>query len=345
MKNKSINRRLPAEWEPQSAIQFTLPHANSDWAPYLEEVLACFRNFLTLLTQTQRVVLVCDHKARAKAALGAGVDWQNILLVELPSNDSWARDHGAITILEGDRPILLDFIFNGWGEKFPAAKDNLITTGLWKAGIFKDCEKREIALVLEGGAIESDGLGTIISTSQCLDHIKRNPSYKRGELLKRLKEELGATRILMLDHGHLIGDDTDAHIDTLVRFCDARTLAYVKCDDSSDVHYEGLKQMEAQLQTWTTLEGLSYDLIPLPLPAPCYDPVDGHRLPATYANFIIANDWVFVPTYQQEKDQLAIDRLQACFRDRKVVGINALPIIRQHGSLHCLCMQYPAGVL
>ena len=247
--------------------------------------------------------------------------------------------------MEGDRPILLDFIFNGWGEKFPAAKDNLITTGLWKAGIFKDCGKREIALVLEGGAIESDGQGTIISTSQCLDHSKRNPTYKREKLLEHLKEELGAVRILMLDYGHLVGDDTDAHIDTLVRFCDTRTLAYVKCDDSSEVHYEGLKQMETQLQTWKTLEDLSYDLIPLPLPDPCYDPVDGHRLPATYANFIIANDWVFVPTYQQEKDQLAIDRLQACFRDRKVVGINALPIIRQHGSLHCLCMQYPAGVL
>lgn len=345
MNNKRSIRRLPAEWEPQSAIQFTLPHRQSDWAPYLQEVLSCFRNLLRLIAPTQKVVLVCEDEAEAKAALGASLDWQNMLLFELPANDTWARDHGPIIVQEDDKPIVLDFTFNGWGDKFPSADDNLITAGLWSLGVFGDAEKRTIELVLEGGSIESDGNGTIISTAQCLDHPQRNPSLSRAELMERLKKELGAERILMLEHGYLTGDDTDAHIDTLVRFCNPQTLAYVKCDDPADVHFDELQRMEKVLQSWKTLGGLPYHLIPLPLPDACYDPEDGHRLPATYANFIITNDWIIVPTYQQEKDEIAMERLQDCFSDRKVVGVDALPIIRQHGSLHCLCMQYPAGVL
>lgn len=336
---------MPAEWEPQSALQFTLPHRRSDWAPYLQEVLACFRKLLTRISSTQKVILVCEDKAAAKAALGISLDWRNVLLFELPTNDSWARDHGPIIVQENEKPIVLDFTFNGWGEKFPATHDNLITAGLWNQGVFGDTEKRKIQLVLEGGSIESDGKGSIISTAQCLDHPKRNPTFSRTALIERLEKELGAERILILEHGYLTGDDTDAHIDTLVRFCNPQTLAYVKCDDPTDKHYKELRRMEEELQSWKTLDGLPYHLIPLPLPDPCYDPADGHRLPATYANFIIANDWIIVPTYQQEKDQIAIDRLQACFSDRKVVGVDALPIIRQHGSLHCLCMQYPVGAL
>jgi agmatine deiminase len=330
-------RRLPAEWEPQSAVQFTFPHADSDWAESLEEVIPCFVECITQVSRFEKVVVVCADVEEVRALL-PDANAANLRLVALPSNDTWARDHGAITIEEDGKPVLLDFIFNGWGLKFAADKDNLITAGLWEQGVFGDTQCRIAGLVFEGGGIESDGQGTLLTTAECLLSPNRNPHLSQKEIETQLSDLLGAERVLWLHHGYLAGDDTDSHIDTLARFCSVDTIAYVKCTDTSDEHYVELAKMEAELRQ------LPYKLIPLPWPDACFAD-DGHRLPATYANFLIINGAVLVPTYGVAQDGEALGILQGCFPDREVIGINCRALIEQHGSLHCISMQFPEGVV
>lgn len=330
-------RRLPAEWEPQSAVQFTFPHADSDWAESLEEVIPCFVECITQVSRFEKVVVVCADVDKTRALL-QNARQDNLRLVALPSNDTWARDHGAITIEEDGKPVLLDFMFNGWGLKFAADKDNLITAGLWQKGFFGDTPLRKGGLVLEGGGIESDGRGTLLTTAECLLSPNRNPHLSQEEIENQLRQLFGVNRILWLHHGYLAGDDTDSHIDTLARFCSVDTIAYAKCTDVSDEHYGELAKMEAELQQ------MPYKLVPLPWPDACYAD-DGHRLPATYANFLIINGAVLVPTYGVAQDGEALRVLQGCFPDREVIGINCRALIEQHGSLHCISMQFPEGVV
>jgi len=330
-------RRLPAEWEPQSAVQFTFPHADSDWAESLEEVIPCFVECITQVSRFEKVVVVCADVDKTRALL-SNARQDNLRLVALPSNDTWARDHGAITVEENGQPVLLDFMFNGWGLKFAADKDNLITAGLLQKGVFGDTPLRKGGLVLEGGGIESDGRGTLLTTAECLLSPNRNPHLSQEEIENRLRQLFGVNRILWLHHGYLAGDDTDSHIDTLARFCSVDTIAYAKCTDVSDEHYGELAKMEAELQQ------MPYKLVPLPWPDACYAD-DGHRLPATYANFLIINGAVLVPTYGVAQDGEALRVLQGCFPDREVIGINCRALIEQHGSLHCISMQFPEGVV
>ena len=208
-------------------------------------------------------------------------------------------------------------------------------------GTYTDC----LDFVLEGGAIESDGQGTILTTSGCLLAPKRNEGMNRADIEEHLKRTLHAQRILWLDHGHLEGDDTDGHIDTLARFCPGQTIAYVKCTDQNDSHYEDLSLMEEQLHTFRTLQDEPYQLVPLPMPDAIYDE-NGQRLPATYANFFIVNSAVLMPTYNQPvNDENAKKALQKAFPQHEVVGIDCRALIRQHGSLHCCTMQFPVSVL
>jgi agmatine/peptidylarginine deiminase len=269
-----------------------------------------------------------------------------ILYCQLPSNDTWARDHGGIAVFRGESPVIYDFVFNGWGLKYASALDNQITRGLFDAGVFAShvTYANMSPFVLEGGSIESDGFGTIMTTESCLCSLNRNDHLTKPQIESCLKDFFGVHRILWLDHGHLIGDDTDGHIDTLTRFCDAETIAYVQCADSSDEHYANLCAMELQLKTFRTLDGRPYRLIPLPMAAPVYD-TDGHRLPATYANFAIINGAVLLPFYRSPLDETARATLQSIFSDRRVIGIDCLPLLLQHGSLHCLTMQYPIGFI
>jgi len=338
-----MNRKLPAEWEPQSAIQFTFPHADSDWAEVLDEVTPCFVELIEAVSRFEKALVVCAAASEVKRLL-ANANWENLILAEAPSNDTWARDHGGITIFEDDKPVILDFMFNGWGLKFPADKDNLITRKLYEQGFFQTKQIRHGGLVLEGGAIESDGQGTLLTTAQCLLSPNRNPHMTQDEIEAQLKKVFGLERVLWLYHGHLIGDDTDAHIDTLARFCNPETIAYVQCTDPADEHFTALQRMEAELQALKTSAGEPYKLVPLPLPGAIYA-ADGHRLPATYANFLIVNDAVLVPTYNVPEDAEALARLRNCFPDRIVMGIDCSALILQHGSLHCVTMQYPAGVI
>ena len=328
--------RLPAEWEPQSGIQLTWPHAQTDWAPMLDEITATYREMRAAIER-----------------------YEPVLVVEPPTNDTWARDHGFITLVD-NQPTgtmcsqienrkfknfkLLDFCFNGWGEKFPADLDNAINRRLYDQGLLRgeyvDC----LDFVLEGGSIESDGRGTVFTTTQCLMAPHRNQPLTREQIDERLRQTLCAERIVWIDHGRLTGDDTDGHIDTLVRICPDDTLLYVGCDDPADEQYDELRLMEQQLQSLRTLDGRPYRLLRLPMPRPIVE--DGERLPATYANFLVVNGAVLCPTYNQEDlDREALRLVGRAFPGRDIVGIDCRSIIRQHGSLHCCTMQFPEGVL
>lgn len=333
--------RLPAEWEPQSFVQFTFPHKQSDWAYMYSEVTTCFISIIEATASFVPVVVICHSREEVSGYFNNSTKYP-IQFIEIASNDTWARDHGAITVLHNDKPILLDFIFNGWGKKFEAGLDNLITPQLAKA-VLKKTKVQSINFVLEGGAIESDGQGTLLTTSECLLSPSRNPEMNKAQIDEFLMDTFGLEKVLWLDHGYLSGDDTDSHIDTLARLCSPNTIAYVKCDNPEDEHFEALQHMEEQLNTFTNSKGLPYKLIALPWPQACYD-ANGDRLPATYANFLIVNGGVLVPTYTVPQDEEALRIIQDIFPDRKVIGIDCRPLIDQHGSLHCISMQYPAGV-
>lgn len=335
---------FPPEWYPQSAIQLTWPHPDTDWDYMLEEVTACYVNIAVEILKRQKLIVVCHNAETVKYELKEYKDlFRNLTLVELPTNDTWARDHSGISVINNGKKQVYDFTFNGWGLKFASNYDNQISRGLFKNGIFKsDVElinKKDFAL--EGGALESDGKGTLLTTSECLLSANRNSFMSKDEIEKYLKEAFGLNKILWLDHGYLSGDDTDSHIDTLARYCDEHTIVYVKCEDKKDEHYEALAKMEEQLKTFTDYQGNPYKLISLPMAKAVYDE-DNERLPATYANFLIMNDVVLLPFYNdQERDTEAKEKLEIAFPTREIIGIDCSSLIRQHGSLHCITMQYP----
>lgn len=333
--------RLPAEWEQQSVVQLTFPHAATDWSDILAAATDCFVRIAQVISTQQRVLIVHHPQMRVEHFFSQH-ERANITCVAAETNDTWARDHAPITVMQDGKPILLNFQFNGWGLKFAADRDNLLNSFLYQKGIFKT-PLRTLNMVLEGGSIESDGAGTILTTTNCLLSPNRNPEYRRVEVTEKLKTYFGAQRILWLEHGHLVGDDTDAHIDTLARFCNLNTIAYVQCLDKKDEHFMALRAMEQELQTFRTTTGEPYQLIPLPLAEAIYNE-EGQRLPATYANFLIINKLVLLPIYQVETDELAIRQLQKCFPQRKVVPVDCRVLIEQNGSLHCVTMQYPVGV-
>jgi agmatine/peptidylarginine deiminase len=340
---KMTNKIFPAQWAPQQFVQLTWPHADTDWAYMLDEVQACFKNIAREIAQRQRLLIVAPDIEDVRRQIANDVNMANVTLVELPSNDTWARDHGGITIFEGGKPVVLDFQFNGWGLKFASDKDNLITERLHRGGhLFgelRNCRN----FTFEGGSIESDGEGTLLTTSECLLSPNRNATMSRNDIEKYLLDTLGARQLLWLDYGYLAGDDTDSHIDTLARLCPNNTILYVKCDDEADEHYEALRLMEEQLKTFRTLNGELYRLIALPMARPAFE--DDERIPATYANYLVMNGAVLVPIYGTDLDAIALEQVGKAFPDREIVGVDCQALIRQHGSLHCVTMQYPSIVL
>jgi len=341
-------RRLPAEWDPQDGVLLTWPHGGGDWASRLGEVEPVFLRLAAEISAREWVLIVCAddaHRRHVRDRLEhAGANLQRIDLRVAPSNDTWARDHGPITVADGDHWLLLDFRFNGWGGKYPAQLDDCISARLHADDAFGSVALHPVDLELEGGAIDCDGAGTLLTTEACLLHGNRNPGLDRHRIEALLKRHLGVTRVLWLANGMLAGDDTDGHIDTLARFCDRHTIAHVACPDPHDVHHRPLQAMTAELARLRTSAGAPYRLVELPLPAAIHDR-DGRRLPATHANFLVIDDAVLVPTYDDPSDAVALTRLQGCFPDRRVVGIDCRPLIEQFGSLHCVTMQLPRGVL
>lgn len=344
----SVNRRLPAEFEPQSGTLLTWPHDSSHWGDQLDKVEEVFIEIIRLLGDHQKVIIVADNEACRDHVndllTAAHIPCENIEVYVTPCNDCWARDHGPVTVIEGDDPVLLDFTFNGWNRKYPFQRDNAITGSLSGLGAFRQSKVHSMAYVLEGGAIETNGQGCLLTTASCLLDNNRNPDQDQAGYETLFAQHFGCRETIWLQHGQLAGDDTDGHIDTLARFADASTLIYQTCDDPDHVDYPALDRMQRQLVSMNDQRDKPLQLVPVPMPVKHFAD-DGSPLPASYANFIISNRKVLVPAYDDKNDETANAIIAGCFPDREVISINALPLIRQCGSLHCTAMHLPAGVL
>ena len=370
------NFRLPAEWEAQWGVMLTWPHEDTDWKPYLTEITETFVAMSREIAAREHLLIVVP---KAEIVPEEIRKMERVVIFECPTDDTWARDHGPIVLVKELRSSgvqefrWLDFRFNGWGEKFPAENDNRIVERLFeeitrgeerearneKCSMFNaQCSMSNVQLenhqdfVLEGGSIESDGHGTIFTTSQCLLAPNRNQPFTREEIDAELKRRLRAERVVWLDHGNLVGDDTDGHIDTIVRCAPNNTLLYVGCDDENDEQFADFQALEQQLKSLRTADGKPYRLLRLPMPKAIFEDViseeggtrkeERERLPATYANFLILNGAVLAPVYgQPENDAEALRVIGEAFPDRDIIPIDARTIIRQHGSIHCLTMQLP----
>jgi len=319
-------KRLIAEFEKQSFTQIIFPHKDTDWAEYLDEAQKNFENIINEIIKYQKCRVICadinDVKQRFK-------DSKNLEFIEYKSDDTWARDCSALSIEDNNELKLLDFTFNGWGGKFDAQKDNALTKTLYKDIVSCD-------FILEGGGVESNGLGIVLTTSNAMLNKNRNRDLTKDEITQKLKNYFGAKEILYLENGYLAGDDTDSHIDTLVRFIDEKTLMYVKCEDRYDEHYNALVNMEDELKIFA--KEYDFTLISLPMSEAIY--FEDERLPATYANFLFVNDAVLVPTYNVKQDKQALDIFRKTFKDRDIVGVDCSTLIKQHGSLHCVTMNF-----
>lgn len=341
-------QRLPAEWEPQDAVILTWPHKNTAWNWILEDVTELYEALATVIVDYADVIIalpadMIEEVYARLDAMGAPMDY--IYLYPCDSDDTWARDHGPITVETADGFKLLDFQFNGWGNKFPHQKDNQISQQLFALKAFPYATIEMQDWVLEGGSIESDGQGTLLTTSSCLLNKNRNPALSKVDIEARLTAAFGVRKINWLDHGYLAGDDTDSHVDTLARLCPNNTIVYTACDDEQDEHYAELKQMEDQLKTFTNADGESYRLLPLPWSGPVPGRDSDERLPSTYANFLVINEAVLVPIYDLPMDEDALEVISQAFPGFEILGIPCNALIEQGGSLHCITMQIPEGVL
>ena len=346
MSDETKRLRFPAEWEPCRAVMIAWPHAATDWVYMLDEVEQCYQNLAQAIVEFADLIVVTPEPAHVEAMLRAKIgDFSRVTIAVTDTNDTWTRDYGPISTIseDGDKDLVVlnDFCFNGWGLKFAADLDNLVTRKL----IFNEILGREaryrneLSFVLEGGSIESDGKGTLLTTRRCLLSPNRNGGLTRHEISRHLKDVLGVTKIHWLDHGALEGDDTDSHIDTLARLAPDDTIIYTGCENPADTHYAELSAMRDEIRPLRTAEGRPFNLIELPLPAAIHDE-DGQRLPATYANYLVVNGGVLVPSYGQPKtDRLASLMIGSAYPGKKVVQVDCRALIRQHGSLHCATMQ------
>ena len=337
--------RFPAEWEPQSAILIAWPHAATDWAERLGEVEDTYVALVVAITRFQPVVICVaddDLQIYAEARLrSARVDMDNVRFVPAEYDDTWLRDSGPVSLRDGDKFKLLDFRFTGWGGKYEASRDDRLVGELSGLNVFQNYFVQSIDFALEGGAIETDGQGSLLTTWHCLH--ERHPGATREELTAKLAGWLKQDRVLWLDHGYLEGDDTDAHIDTLARFAGPDAIVFQACDDPADSHYVELQAMADDIAALRTAEGQPYRLFPLPWAQPVLD--EGRRLAASYANFLIVNGAVLMPAYGDSADKQAAEVLAAAFPERQIIPVPCRSLIWQNGSLHCITMQLPAGLL
>ena len=337
--------RFPAEWEPQAAILIAWPHAATDWAERLGEVEETYIALVAAITRFQPV-LICvaddDVETYAEIRLRSNrVDMTHVRFVTVAYDDTWLRDSGPITLRDGNHFRLLDFCFTAWGGKFEASQDDRLVEALSTQGVFGSTPRQRIEFALEGGAIETDGDGTLLTTWQCLH--ERHPGLDRAELSAKLADWLQQDRVLWLDHGALEGDDTDAHIDTLARFAPGNTIVFQACDDAADSHYADLKAMADDIAALRSKDGQPYRLFPLPWAKPVWDA--GRRLAASYANYLIINGAVLMPAYGDANDASAAAVLAQAYPGREVVPVPCRALIWQNGSLHCITMQLPQGLL
>ncbi len=334
--------RFPAEWESQSAVMIAWPQPGGDFKN-LDDVEASYRFIAQTISQYQPLIVLCGSASHRHHIEDSLPDCENIHFIIADYDDIWLRDTVFLTIESNHQACLLDFQFNGWGDKYPHKSDNQLNRQLLQHPIFQKSPCRQIDFVLEGGSIESDGRGSLLTTENCLLNPNRNPDYNRYSISRILEKELGCDRIFWLRQEPLAGDDTDAHIDTLARFCNQETIAYTSCDDPVNPHFDSLTSLRQQLAQLTTASGAPYQLIALPLPQAIFDD-EGRPLPANYANFLIINNAVLVPVYGDVADELALSRLSRCFPERDIIPVPCLPIVHQYGSLHCMSMHFPISL-
>ena len=332
-----MSRVLPSEWQKQRAVLMAFPHKNTDWNSNLKSALVPFIRIAQAIAYKTPLYIICDNKEEISSLF---CSTRNMSFIEIPTNDTWIRDYGYISVIENGEVKLLDFTFDGWGGKFEASLDNEVNRVLHKKRYMGITPLESIDFVLEGGAIESDGEGTILTTSKCLCNSNRNGGLSKEEIEKSLEEYLGAKRVLWLDYGYLEGDDTDSHIDTLARFVAKDTIMYVQCLDELDIHFEELKKMEEQLLGFRTLKGEPYKLIALPMSSAKFDQ-EGNRLPATYANFLITDGALIYPTYSVDEDKNVHKIFKDFFVDKEIIPVESSRLIEEGGSLHCSTMQIP----
>lgn len=370
----SSSTRLKAEWEEQIGILMAFPHKNSDWANHIKEARECFLNIIENILCFESVILCVDtddnegmkllceyfvsHTEIAKTStvysyirtyLNQNVPQHTIAnpylqkmkidsqyalhIIRIKTNDTWSRDFGGIGIESAGQCKLLKCMFNGWGLKYPANYDNIIISS-----IFSPHHIIQADIVLEGGSIDGNGDGVLLTNTQCLLAPNRNPHLNQDGIESKLKEYFGLKEVLWLNHGYLAGDDTDSHIDTLARFITADSIAYIACENEDDEHFESLKCMKKELQSLRQKNGKPYKLIPLPFTQAIFDE-NGDRLPSSYANFLFLNNALLVPTYNDENDLLAIKTLSHALPSHKIIGVDCRSLILWHGSLHCISMQ------
>ncbi|MDR1460956.1 MAG: agmatine deiminase family protein [Campylobacteraceae bacterium] len=319
-------KRLFAEWEKQEALLFALPHENTDWKRYLDEILHSYREFILAVSKFQNCFVLCADTKKAKTLL---CEIENVTFFEVSTNDTWIRDFGAIDIKSDSEIISYDFTFNAWGGKFDASLDNLVNKTLYGDNKLQG-KLLDVPLILEGGSIDSNGEGVMLTTKKCLLEEHRNPQLSFSKIDTKLKELFGLKKIIWLENGYLKGDDTDSHVDTLARFIKPDTIAYTTCEDEKDEHFLELKKMEEELKN------TGFNLLPLPLPKPIF--YNNFRLPATYANFVFINGALIVPTYNDESDDRVLNSLKNALPNHEIIGVDARVFIREHGSLHCATM-------
>lgn len=343
MTNNTSSRILPLEGAYPCAILLSWPHQNTDWSDKIKEVRDYYLQLIEILININvPVIIVGPNLTAIKSHFGDYSD--KIILFECDTNDTWTRDFGPITVKEKGEWIICDFKFNGWGLKFAACYDNLVTSKLHRSNLFKAEYENHLGFVLEGGSIESDGNGTIMTTSRCLCSPNRNGNLSKAKIEMYLKKYLGAEQVLWLKYGELQGDDTDAHIDTLARFGIKNRIIYTRCYKDKDSHYTELEKMRIELEGFKNINGDSYELIDLPLPDPIFDN-EGNRLPATYANYLITPTHIIMPSYgQSENDEIARKKLMYAY-EKDVIQLNSNILITQHGSLHCATMQIPISII
>lgn len=335
-------RMLP-EWAPQQAVMLAWPHPSTDWAPWLDAIQHDYVELAVAISTEVPPLILCQdeaHRALILRQLGERCGHAPRLVIA-PYNDTWCRDYGPVTVAADGTPRLLDFCFNGWGDKYDASLDNDINqrlSGEWRAPLTR------IEYELEGGSIETDGCGTLLTTVHCLLDSNRNNDFSKADVERFVLEALGLERILWISEGALLGDDTDSHIDNLVRFCSEDTIAYITCTRREDVHYEPLRKMEQQVLALRRPDGSAYKFHAIDLPDPQFDE-DGKRLPGSYVNFLVVNASVLVPVFGCAQDAQALNTLRQCFPGHKIVPVPGANLIRQFGGPHCATMQLPLGTL
>jgi agmatine deiminase len=341
------NQRLPAEWEPQDAILLVWPHKNTPWDWQLDDMVQLYEALVSVICDYADVVIALPEAAipEVRERLGAmEIPLEYVYFYPVDSNDTWVRDFGPITVQTDAGMKLLNFEFNAWGEKYSFDLDNQVSAIMQVLNAFPAADFESVNFVLEGGSIETDGQGTLLTTTSCLLNKNRNPDLSKDQIEQQLKVSLGVRKINWLDSGYLAGDDTDGHVDVLARICPNNTIVYTACDDEDDEHYSALKSMEQELMAMTNADGQAYRLLPLPWPGAKYSDND-QRLPATYANFLVVNEAVLVPIYDSLSDEDALDVVSQAFPGYEIFGIPCLSLIERGGSLHCITMQLPEGVL